>query len=73
VGVIDGLVRVGNYELDLAAGTPSAADGALKAVSKAVEELHHLESRLGPGSAEYTKRIGSIHALEERLSKLRQR
>lgn len=72
-GVIDGLVRVGNYELDLAAGTPSAADGALKAVSKAVDELHHLESRLGPGSAEYAKRIGSIHALEERLRKLRQR
>jgi tetratricopeptide (TPR) repeat protein len=72
VGVIDGLVRLGNYEMDLALGTPSAKDVSLKAVFKNVGELHQLETRLGQGNAEYNQRTGSIHALEERLGKLRQ-
>jgi hypothetical protein len=72
VGVIDGLVRLGNYEMDLALGTPSAKDVSLKAVFKNVGELHQLETRLGQGNAEYNQRMGSIHALEERLGKLRQ-
>jgi serine/threonine protein kinase len=71
-GVIDGLVRLGNYEMDLALGTSSAKDVALKAVFKSVGELHQLEARLGRGNAGYNERVGSIHALEERLGKLRQ-
>jgi tetratricopeptide (TPR) repeat protein len=73
VGVIDGLVRLGNYEMDFALGTPSAENVTLKEVSKTVGELHQLETRLGQGNAEHNERIASIHALEERLRKLRSR
>jgi serine/threonine protein kinase len=72
VGVIDGLVRWGNYEMDLALGTATAKDITLKAVSRSVGELHQLETRLARGSAGYNERMGSIHALEERLEKLRE-
>jgi hypothetical protein len=58
--------------MDLALGTSSAKDVALKAVFKSVGELHQLEARLGRGNAGYNERVGSIHALEERLGKLRQ-
>jgi hypothetical protein len=58
--------------MDLALGTATAKDITLKAVSRSVGELHQLETRLARGSAGYNERMGSIHALEERLEKLRE-
>lgn len=71
-GVIDGLVLLGNYELDLASASPSARSAAWKGASDALDEVHQLGLRLGSGVAGQEERISSIHSLETRRKKFQQ-
>ncbi len=67
VAVVDGLLRLANYHLDLGAANPSSAEPARQAASKSLAELHRLQPRLRPGYAEDTERAAKIRKLEDRL------
>jgi len=67
VAVVDGLVKLGNYNLDLGAADPRAAETARQAAGKSLAELHRLETRLRPGYAEDRERTAKIRELEGRL------
>ncbi len=67
VAVVDGLVRLANYNLDLGAANPEVAGPARQAALNSLAELHRLEPRLRPGYAEDTERAAKIRRLELRI------
>jgi len=67
VAAMDGLVRLANYNLDLAAQEPAAAKPARASAARSLTELHRMEPRLRPGYAEDAERAAKIRKLETRL------
>jgi serine/threonine protein kinase len=67
VAVVDGLLRLANYNLDLGASSPSMPEAARQAAVQSLAELHRLQPRLRPGYAEDKERATKIRKLEARL------
>jgi len=67
VAVVDGLLRLAGYHLDLGDARPATAQTARQAASSSLAELHRLQPRLRPGYAEDTERAAKIRTLEARL------
>lgn len=65
--VMDGLVRLANYNLDLAAADPARAEAFRQAAIKSLTELRRLEPRLRPGYAEDKECAAKVRELEARL------
>jgi hypothetical protein len=69
VSLIDSLVLLANLNLDLGASDSTLEKTARQTAIKALSELHQLEPRLRPGSAEDKERAAEIQKLETRLKK----
>lgn len=68
VEVVDGLVKLANYNLDLGAADPAKAEKARQVAIKSLTELHRLKPRLRPGYADDKVRAADIRMLEARMS-----
>ncbi len=69
VAVVDGLVRLAHYDIDLGEANPASAPMARKTALNCLAELHRMEPHLRPANAEDKERSSNIRALEIRLNR----
>jgi len=68
VVVMDGLLRLANFHLDLGATSPAAKEASRQSAVQSLAELHRLQPRLRPGYADDKERAAEIRQLEGRIN-----